>query len=36
MNCQSYKNKAYSEWNPIFGNDYEKQLVAGIAIEKTF
>ena len=36
MICQSYKNKTYSEWNDIFGNNYEKQISAGIAIEKRF
>ena len=30
-NCQSDKNKAYSEWNDIFGNNNEKQIYAGIA-----
>ena len=34
MNCHSYKSKAYSDWNVISGNDNEKQIAAGIAIER--
>ena len=34
--CQSYENKASSEWNDILGNNYAKQISAGIAIERRF
>ena len=34
MNCPSYRNDTYSDWNDIFGNDYDKLFRAGMAIEK--
>ena len=34
MACASYENETYSDWNDIFGNEYEKLLKAGMAIEK--
>ena len=34
MAFPSYKNETYSDWNDIFGNEYEKLLKAGMAIEK--
>ena len=34
MACPSYENETYSDWNDIFGNEYETLLKAGMAIEK--
>ena len=36
MCCKSYKSKPYEEWNDINEDNYEKQLMAGVAIEKRF
>ena len=33
MACPSYENYTYSDWNDIFGNEYEKLWKAGIEIE---
>ena len=34
MACPSYENETYSNWNVIFGDEYETLLKAGMAIEK--
>ena len=36
MCCKSYKSKPYEEWNDINEDNYEKQLMAGVAIENRF
>ena len=36
MHCNSYKSEAFSDWNDILGNDTDKQISAGLAIEKRF
>ena len=33
MACPSYENETYSNWNVIFGDEYETLLKAGMAIE---
>ena len=36
MTCISYRNEPYSDWSIVNGNNYDKQLEAGTAIEKRF
>ena len=36
MHCNSYKSETFSDWNDILGNDTDKQISAGLAIEKRF
>ena len=36
MTCISYRNEPYSDWSIVNGNNYDKQLEAGKAIEKRF
>ena len=36
MHCSSYKSETFSDWEDIFGNDTDKQIAAGLAIEIRF
>ena len=36
MCCKSYVSKPCQEWNDVNEENYEKQLMAGIAIENRF
>ena len=36
MHCRSYKSETFSDWEDLFGNDTDKQISGGLAIENRF